>query len=69
MQLQKVVFTGNKQKMKVNKGYNIIKNKVTGNGMMRHVMLKGRGLRGTHSCVVDVKVALVMRLLVCSSDP
>ena len=57
--------------MKVNKGYNIMKNKVTGNGMMRHVTLQGRamGLRGTHSCVVDAIVALNMRLLACNSDP
>ena len=48
--------------MKVNKGYNMsLKNKVTGNGMMRHVTLQGSamGLKGKHSCVVDAIVALI----------
>ena len=67
----KFVFTGNKQKIKINKGYNkISQNKVTDNDMGWHVMLQGSsmGWRGPQSCVGDAVVALVMRLIVCDID-
>ena len=39
--------------------------------MMRHVTLQGSamGFRGTQWCVGGAIVALIMKLIVCSSDP